>query len=305
MKQILALVGIMLVLVIGYLLVSNVSRAPVTEDPDQATEMRSFASEDFGFSFEYPSSYTLATPGEIRGDLVFVRSLIDADAYKALTESTTPREGPPAISVAVYRNPMNLDLEEWIRETPEANFALVMGELGSERIGGTTYVTYTRDGLYTADVYAHARAGYVYLISAEYADAESAAREDVRTILESISWSEPRTAASVAHGDIVVTSPRAGEAISSPLEIRGEARGMWFFEASFPVVLVDWDGLIIAESFATADGEWMTEDFVGFTATLEFETPEFGERGALILQKDNPSGLPENDDAIEIPITFE
>jgi len=95
-----------------------------------------------------------------------------------------------------------------------------------------------------------------------------------------------------------------GDSIESPLVITGEARGYWYFEASFPIVLVNWDGLIIANGFATAQDEWMTEDFVPFEGTLEFTKPSYGENGALILQKDNPSDLPEFDDALEIPIKF-
>ncbi|OGZ18196.1 MAG: hypothetical protein A2V72_00025 [Candidatus Nealsonbacteria bacterium RBG_13_37_56] len=98
--------------------------------------------------------------------------------------------------------------------------------------------------------------------------------------------------------------PRPNQEIESPLIVQGEARGYWFFEASFPIVLTDWDGLIIAQGIAQAKGEWMTEDFVQFEAVLEFEKPEYGNKGNLILRKDNPSGLPENDDALEVPIIF-
>jgi uncharacterized membrane protein len=105
--------------------------------------------------------------------------------------------------------------------------------------------------------------------------------------------------------ELVVTSPTADSVITSPLTITGEAPGFWYFEATFPVVLVNWDGLIIAEGYATAQGEWMTENYVPFIATLEFIKPEYGDTGALILQRDNPSGLPENDDAIEFQILFE
>jgi len=117
---------------------------------------------------------------------------------------------------------------------------------------------------------------------------------------------------------IVVYNPKPLVVVTSPLTVRGEARGPWYFEASFPVVLVDWDGRIIAESYASAqddpeDGSadgasWMTEDFVPFEGTVEFEMPEdigdFSKRGALIFRKDNPSGLPEYDDALEIPVLF-
>ncbi len=101
---------------------------------------------------------------------------------------------------------------------------------------------------------------------------------------------------------IILTTPQEEETISSPVEIRGQARGSWFFEATFPVILTNWDGLIIAEGYATAEGDWMTENFVPFTAELEFEPQPVSNRGSLILQKANPSGLPENDEALEITV---
>jgi len=103
---------------------------------------------------------------------------------------------------------------------------------------------------------------------------------------------------------IRIDNPRPNQEIESPILIQGQARGYWFFEASFPVVLVDWDGRIIAQGIAQAKSDWMTEDFVPFEVVLEFEKPEYSNRGVLILQKDNPSGLPENDDALEVPILF-
>ena len=63
--------------------------------------------------------------------------------------------------------------------------------------------------------------------------------------------------------------------------------------------------MIIAEGSATAKGEWMTENYVPFEATLNFVKPTYKDNGSLILRKDNPSGLPENDDALEIQIFFE
>ena len=105
---------------------------------------------------------------------------------------------------------------------------------------------------------------------------------------------------------IRLDTPKPNQIISSPLKVTGVARGYWFFEASFPVVLVNWDGLIVAEGIATAKGDWMTTDFVPFEANLTFVVDKevYSNRGALILRKDNPSGLPANDDALEIPIMF-
>lgn len=105
---------------------------------------------------------------------------------------------------------------------------------------------------------------------------------------------------------IRLDTPRQNQIIKSPLTIKGEARGYWFFEASFPVVLTDWDGLIIAQGIATSKSEWMTSEFVPFEAVLTFTVDKnaYSNRGTLILRKDNPSGLPEHDDALEIPVVF-
>lgn len=106
---------------------------------------------------------------------------------------------------------------------------------------------------------------------------------------------------------INLETPRPNEKISSPLIIKGQARGSWFFEASFPVYLTDWDGKIIAQGIASAKSDWMTTEFVPFEATLTFTADKnvYSNRGSLILKKDNPSGLPQNDDALEIPVMIE
>jgi hypothetical protein len=98
--------------------------------------------------------------------------------------------------------------------------------------------------------------------------------------------------------------------ISSPLTVSGVAKGPWFFEASFPVILTDWDGRIIAQVPVQAQGEWMTTDYVRFSGEIKFTKPEnptnqdYAKRGFLIFKKNNPSGLPEHDDSREIPVVF-
>lgn len=102
---------------------------------------------------------------------------------------------------------------------------------------------------------------------------------------------------------IRIDTPRPTQQVSSPLQISGQARGSWFFEASFPVKLLDASGATFASGIATAQGEWMTTEFVPFTATLEFSASA-GSAGTLVLQKDNPSGLPEHDDQLIVPVKF-
>lgn len=100
-----------------------------------------------------------------------------------------------------------------------------------------------------------------------------------------------------------VMSPEPHAVVSEEFTITGEARGWWFFEASFPILLLDADGKEIGRALGEAQEEWMTEDFVPFRATMR---ASFGgaEEGMLVLQRDNPSGLPDNDAEIRIPLRF-
>lgn len=102
---------------------------------------------------------------------------------------------------------------------------------------------------------------------------------------------------------IVVTNPKPDQLINSPLEIRGKARGYWFFEADAPVEILDKDLNKIAESYIIAEGEWMTKDFVQFSGTIEFNVTN-GEKGYLVFKRANPSDLKENDAEHRIPIIF-
>ena len=102
---------------------------------------------------------------------------------------------------------------------------------------------------------------------------------------------------------IVLRTPLPDAILQSPLIIAGSARGPWFFEASFPVYLLDADGDTIARIPAHAGGEWMTTEFVPFSATLTFTAPA-SPTGTLVLAKDNPSGLPAHAAELRVAIRF-
>lgn len=101
-----------------------------------------------------------------------------------------------------------------------------------------------------------------------------------------------------------VTSPAKNARISSPLTVTGSARGTWYFEASFPIRLLDSTGKEIAVTPAQAKTDWMTTDYVEFEATLSFSPPATA-TGTLVLERSNPSGLPANDQRVEIPVRFQ
>jgi Immunoglobulin-like domain of bacterial spore germination/Sporulation and spore germination len=93
---------------------------------------------------------------------------------------------------------------------------------------------------------------------------------------------------------IFVESPTVGETVTSPLHITGTANT---FEATFRVDVVDWDGRIVAEQFATAtsgSGERGT-----FDVTVPFEVDRPG--GSLIVfERSAEDGSQQH--VVEIPL---
>jgi hypothetical protein len=103
--------------------------------------------------------------------------------------------------------------------------------------------------------------------------------------------------------EIVVTVPIANMAVNSPLQISGKAQNTWFFEASFPVKVLDEDGSVLGVVHVMAISDWTTPGFVSFSGSLEFNQPK-GRSGKLVFENDNPSGLVQNHKEFDLPIKF-
>lgn len=101
---------------------------------------------------------------------------------------------------------------------------------------------------------------------------------------------------------IVVDTPKVGM-VGSTFTVSGKARGGWYFEASFPLEVRDGNGNLLIQMPVQAQGEWMTPEFVPFSETVTIAN--YKGAATLILHKDNPSGLPENDASVSIPIIIQ
>lgn len=102
---------------------------------------------------------------------------------------------------------------------------------------------------------------------------------------------------------IIIDVPQSGATIASPLLVSGKARGTWYFEASFPVRVEDANGVMLGQAPVTAQGDWMTTEFVPFIGSISFATSTTI-NGFVVFAKDNPSGLPQNDAEVRVPVTF-
>ena len=102
---------------------------------------------------------------------------------------------------------------------------------------------------------------------------------------------------------VIVDNVGSNSLVTSGMEITGKAK-LYYFEASFPVTLVDANGRVVLQTHAEAQSDWMTSEFVPFkVVNFQFARPATS-TGKLILAKDNPSGLPEHDESVEIPVRF-
>jgi hypothetical protein len=106
------------------------------------------------------------------------------------------------------------------------------------------------------------------------------------------------------HDRVVVDAPKSGQTVFQSFTVTGKAPGGWYFEASFPIKVVDPQGNTIAQGPATALSDWMTTADVAFKADLKI-TNNYHGPATLVLMNDNPSGMPENQDSISIPIVIQ
>jgi hypothetical protein len=103
--------------------------------------------------------------------------------------------------------------------------------------------------------------------------------------------------------EVVLDQPKYGDLVSSPMIVKGKAKGNWFFEGTMPATLKDENGKVLVQQALHADGDWMTTNYVPFSGTMAFD-PGTSQYGVLIINKDNPSGMPELDSSVAVPVRF-
>jgi hypothetical protein len=103
---------------------------------------------------------------------------------------------------------------------------------------------------------------------------------------------------------VKVSSPVSGAKVGKSFTVTGEAPGGWYFEAVFPIQVRDANNNVIAHAQGQAQSDWMTTKQVAFKSNVIIETDYKGS-ATLVILRDNPSGLPENDDSVSVPIVIQ
>ncbi|MBL3658152.1 Gmad2 immunoglobulin-like domain-containing protein [Fulvivirga sediminis] len=136
-----------------------------------------------------------------------------------------------------------------------------------------------------------------------YGDVKEADKKIVQHAVSSLYFFNGRGTRQDIAQLIQVDWPQPNDTISSPITIKGKARGDWYFEGNFPVVLKNEDQKVLSEKPAKAKAKWMTKKWVPFEITIDYDKPNRNQ-GFLVLKKANASGKPENDRNLSIPVVF-
>ena len=102
-----------------------------------------------------------------------------------------------------------------------------------------------------------------------------------------------------------LSQPQPNQTVTSPIELQGQAPGNWFFEGQLSVQLVDKNGKVLGSSEITTQDNWMTQEAVSFSGKLDFKNPNQVKTADVVMNKSNPSGLPENDRQVRLPVQLQ
>ena len=307
------------------------------ENPEQET----YTNEKFGLSFDYPKGYEVYE-GTLPGD-VPVLNVYKAEAAKpplAIHEDNQPNyisflpEGYGVDGPGGTRK----TLQEWEEEPPfsfsvdPVNSTVYLLEDGTpwafylqfenppqawNKYGGI-FVHYAVHDFKTKCFDKENRK----LISSKdcdpmagddlkfYGKVPSEEKESLNQVLKSLNFVQNKKKQEALTDLIQVETPKEGAVISSPVTIKGRARGTWFFEGVAPVQLVSNNGELIKEGHIEAKESWMTENFVPFEGELSFELGkdellQNEKRGYLLINRANASGKKEHDRVVRIPVVFQ
>jgi hypothetical protein len=151
-------------------------------------DTNAYENDDYGIAFSFPEKYVLeerevGTPQEQHHTITLITK---ADKEEMSKSTSTPREGPMAITIDIYSNPRNTSLEQWLSESPDSGMDRIIGGFSTTTIGGLPAVAYQSDGLYTANNIVMMHGTKIVKISMTFLRAEDEIWKDFPVVLQSL-----------------------------------------------------------------------------------------------------------------------
>jgi hypothetical protein len=174
MKKILTVILVIVVLASAIYMFFINSTKHLNPDPDSDSAIESSESEEISnLSFTYrtsPDGYVLINdqinwPENIISSISLIKKL----DYEWSSEPGFVGEGPPSITISVYKNPERLNAKAWAEANSLAsNIESIDGPPVPAEIGGEEGIHYLVLGLYFLDTYVVAHGDEIYLLSGAY-----------------------------------------------------------------------------------------------------------------------------------------
>ena len=189
------LIGIVALAVLaggGYYLYN--SAAPETPEStngnaEEKVVLTTFSSDELGLSFDYPASYTLETQADGNEERSWTTLIMVETSILEEYEASGAMEGPPAITVQVFDNVEEYELEEWITTTSYSNYKLATDEvLLQGEVGGEPARAYAYSGLYENNSIVVAHEGKIYMFTVSWLTQDDKNIYDFGNLLESVNF---------------------------------------------------------------------------------------------------------------------
>lgn len=147
---------------------------------------KTYTSEKFGISFQYPKNYFLEEKnlGNAEREHVAIVLTEDTEENRNIREGNGPgRDGPVAITFDIYQNMEKLSPIMWVKGNNNSNFKLSDGSYTETTVAGVPAVSYRWDGLYRADNIVLSHNDYIISAAVTYLTHEDGIRKDFGEML--------------------------------------------------------------------------------------------------------------------------
>ncbi len=179
--------------IIVYWYVVSVTETNETQTSGPAWMVRSYP--QYGIAFSYPTSYEFMVEPPLAGEVTTLLEtfvMYPATEYAAVRSGIVAGEWPPAIRVAVYKDPRSVQSEL----TGSAAHDLLAGfsirdDISERTVQGIAGIEFLADGLYLSDNIIFAHEGFIFHISAEWVNEDDDQRRDMAQLVSTLQLSLP------------------------------------------------------------------------------------------------------------------
>lgn len=142
-----------------------------------------------GLTFTYPP--TLYMKERVANEAKLERSVVlveNSESNRAILNGTAPvaGEGPPSITIDIYKNPQHLTPEEWMRQ--DTNWTQQSIARDGIVIGGLPAVSFDWSGLYEGNSSIVSFGDHIYVFSYTWLSADDVVIKEVSDVLDSVKF---------------------------------------------------------------------------------------------------------------------